>query len=86
LAERTKSIKIRIFEEDFQALNEICGRDGTKSIGDLAREEMYRLAGSYQGTTLAGADARLWLRELVCRLTSLQAEIERLEGLLKVPR
>jgi hypothetical protein len=84
--ERTRLIKIRVSEQDFQALNEVCQQNGMKAIGDLAREEMYHLVDTYQATTLKGADTRLWFRELISRLTSLQAEIERLEELLKLKR
>jgi hypothetical protein len=82
----TKAITVRVSEEDFEALNQISGQTEKHSIGDLAREEMFHLVNTAQAKTLTGADARLWFKELVSRLTSLQAEIERLEELLKVQR
>jgi len=84
--ERTKFIKVRISEEDFDFLNQVWPRDGAKTIGDFARQEMYRLLEAYEPGAPAGPDEHLWYRELICRLTTLQAEIERLEDLLKVPR
>jgi hypothetical protein len=84
--ERTKFIKVRISEEDFEVLNQVWARNGAKTIGDFARQEIYRLLETYQPGVPAGPDERLWYRELICRLATLQAEIERLEDLLKVPR
>ncbi len=84
--ERSKFIKVRISEGDFDVLNQAWARSGAASIGDFARQEMYRLLETYQPEAPAGPDERLWYRELICRLTTLQAEIERLEDLLKVPR
>jgi hypothetical protein len=84
--ERTKFIKVRISEADFEVLSQAWAQTGAKTIGDFARQEMYRLLETYQPTALAPPEERLWYRELICRLTTLQAEIERLEDLLRVPR
>ncbi len=84
--ERTKFIKVRISEDDFEVLNQVWARNGAENVGDFVRQEMYRLLEAYQPGAVVPPDGRLWYREVICRLTALQAEIERLEELLEVPR
>lgn len=83
---RTKFIKVRVSEEDFETLSEISEQHENRSIGDLAKEEMFHLVKVAHAQVSTGADARLWFKEVISRVTSLQAEIERLEDLLKVER
>jgi hypothetical protein len=81
---RTKFIRIRISEPEFQILRQACERTGTKTVVQLARDAMHYLVETHKAEPTTSRDTRLWLRELVCRLTSLQVEVERLEQLLKV--
>ncbi len=84
--EQSKVIKIRVSEEEFQALNDVCQQKGMGNIGELIRDELSHLVNTYESAILKGADTHLWLLELVRRLSSLQSEVERLEELLKVQR
>ena len=84
--EQSKVIKIRVTEEEFKALNDVCQQRRMGNVGELVREELSHLVNTYESAMLKGADTHLWLLELVRRLTSLQSEVERLEELLKVQR
>lgn len=84
--DRKKSIRIRISEEEFRILSQECERTGSKTVVQLAREAIHDLVDIHQAGPGGAQGTRSWLTELVCRLTSLQAEIERLERLLKVQK
>jgi hypothetical protein len=82
---RTKLIRIRVSEVELQALHQACERTGTKDPVELAREAIhYVMETRQEGGT--NRDTRLWLREIVCRLTSLELEIDRLEHLLQMEK
>ena len=82
---RTKLIRIRVSEVELRALNQACERTGTKDPAELAREAIHYVMQTRQDGG-ANRDTRLWLRELVCRLTSLELEVDRLEHLLQMDK
>lgn len=66
-------------------MQQACERTGTKHPVELAREAIhYVMETRQEGGT--NRDTRLWLRELVCRLTSLELEVDRLEHLLQMDK
>lgn len=50
-----------------------------RSVSDLVREAMHRIVDAKGFGPPGVQDGQFWLRELAGRLTSLQAEIERLQ-------
>lgn len=83
--DRTKLIRIRVSEVELRALQQACERTGMKDAGELARQAIhYVMETRQEGGT--NRDTRLWLRELVCRLTSLELEVDRLEHLLQMDK
>ena len=83
--ERTKSVCIRVSEEELRTLREACGRSGSRTVSGLAREAMQRIVDARRSTPLASHDLQFWLTELGRRLTSLQSEVGRLRGVLTRP-
>ncbi len=81
-----KLIRIRVSEEQYQALQDAREQTGSASIGDLALDTMRRLIEPPESESLAGNSSYRWTMELTTRLMSLQAEVERLETLLNVKR
>ena len=75
---RTKSVCIRVSEEELETLRAACARTGTKSISELAREAMHRIVLTHHLQPLSSQDMRFWLQELRSRLASLQSEVERI--------
>jgi hypothetical protein len=67
-------------------MSQECERTGTKTVVQLAQEAIHDLIDIHQAGLGGAQGMRSWLTELVCRLSSLQAEIERLERLLKVQK
>lgn len=75
---RTKSVCIRVSEEELETMRAACARTGTRSISELAREAMHRIVLTHHSAPLSGQDMRFWLQELRSRLASLQSEVERI--------
>lgn len=82
----TRLIRIRISEVELRALRQACERTGTKDPVQLAREAIHYVLETRQAESGTNRDTRLWVRELVCRLTSLEGEIDRLEHLLQMDK
>lgn len=81
LRARTRSVCIRVSEEELQKLQEACERSGSKTISELAREAMHVIAHSHESTQLQGRNTKFWLQELQSRLASLQSEVDRIAAL-----
>ena len=78
---RTKSVCIRVSEEELRILREACERTGSRNVSELAREAMHMIVTAQQSAPLSDQDLKFWLRELSGRLASLQTEVERLSAL-----
>jgi hypothetical protein len=81
---RSKSVCIRVSAEERRILSEACERNRMRSISELAREAMHRIIEAKGFEPLASQDVQFWLRELACRLTTLQSEVERLQDVLAI--
>ena len=79
---RTKSVCIRVSEEELETLRKACERAGIRTVSGLAREALHRIVDARRSAPLARRDLRFWLAELGHRLTSLQSEVERLQSVL----
>jgi len=74
LSKRSKMVSIRLSDEEFRRLRELCMTSGARSLSDLARDAMHRLiAGDGTGEGLPERVA-----ELDQRLSHLQEKVSRL--------
>lgn len=79
---RSRSVCVRVSAEERRILIEECERNRTRSVSELVRSAMHRIVDARAFGLLETHDGQLWLRELACRLTSLQSEVERLQAAL----
>lgn len=82
----SKLIRVRVSEEDLQILRDACDQKGVAKIGDLALQTMHELIKTPKPGLMDKQSSHLWIKEITNRLTSLQAEVERLEILLNLKR
>ena len=70
---RTRMVSIRLSDDEFRKLHEVCATTGARSISDLARDAMHRLM---KDGDCANGDG-------ICeRLQTLDERVSRLESLL----
>lgn len=75
LNKRSRIISIRLSEEEFRRLGEICTQVGARSVSDLARQRLVPLEGN--GAAMShDVSRRLW--QLDCNLNTLRDEVARL--------
>ena len=79
---RTRSVCIRVSEEELRTLREASERSGSRTVSGLAREAMQRIVDARRSAPLPSQDLQFWLKELDRRLTTLQAEVGRLQAVL----
>jgi uncharacterized small protein (DUF1192 family) len=82
---RTKSVCIRVSEEELRTLQQASERTGRRTVSGLAREAMHRIVDAKRSAPLASQDLQFWLSELNRRLASLQGEVARLQAVLGHP-
>lgn len=78
LRPRSRTISIRLSEEEFSALRQICLTSGARSVSDLARDAMHDLlkSGSKENTmALTRDDHSVHMKELELKVEKLFAEI-----------
>ncbi|MGA7243575.1 MAG: ribbon-helix-helix protein, CopG family [Terracidiphilus sp.] len=82
LIPRTRTISVRLSEEEFAALEKHCAESGSRSLSDLARSALCGLLGrSSQGNVLAVADGySAQMRELEQKVEKMRAEIAMLRA------
>jgi hypothetical protein len=79
LSKRSKMVSIRLSDEEFQRLRELCITTGARSLSDLARDAMHRLiAGVGAGNGMDGEGLTERVAELDQRLSHLQEKVTRL--------
>lgn len=76
---RTKMVSIRLLDDEYRQLKELCETTGARSVSDLAREAMFRLL-SPPGEGGQAVEDRL--RQLDQKVARLDAQMEALESRL----
>lgn len=79
---KSRSVCIRVSEEELETLRTACERSGRRTVSGLAREAMRRIVDAKRSAPLPSQDLHSWLAELNCRLKSLQGEVARLQAVL----
>lgn len=74
-SKRSKMVSIRLSDEEFRRLRELCMTSGARSLSDLARDAMRRLIA---GDGTAGEVLTERVAELDQRLSHLQEKVTRL--------
>jgi hypothetical protein len=78
LRPRSRTISVRISEEEFSALRRICVASGARSLSDLAREAMHGLlnrAGKENGGDGAREEVYAQMKDLEQRVQELSVEV-----------
>jgi hypothetical protein len=73
---RTKIVSIRLLDEEYKQLKQLCESHGARSVSDLARDAMFGLlkpATSIEGKVI----------DLDMRLTALRDEVQRLSRMVE---
>ena len=79
LSRRSKMVSIRLSDEEFRRLRELCLTTGARSVSDLAREAMRRLtADAPDSTETAGGELTARVEDLDQRVSYLQQQVSRL--------
>lgn len=81
---RSRMVSIRLSDDEFRKLHEVCATTGARSISDLARDAMHKLManGVCHEREADGVCERL--QSLDERVTQLQQEMTRLASLVGV--
>lgn len=77
---RSKMVSIRLSDEEFRRLREMCETTGARSISDLAREAMHRLVDMPKNGH-APVETRLELLDQ--KVTNLQARLDKLAAMME---
>ncbi|MGO8757539.1 MAG: hypothetical protein ACLQG3_05380 [Terracidiphilus sp.] len=83
LRPRSRTISIRISEEEFSALRQICVASGARSLSDMAREAMRGLlskAGGDNGGDGARDEVYAQMKDLEQRVEKLSSEVTLLKA------
>jgi hypothetical protein len=72
---RTKMVSIRLLDDEYQQLKQLCSAIGARSVSDLAREAMFRMLTRPVAEPDLEDRVRL-LDQTVCRLGEKMAAIE----------
>jgi hypothetical protein len=80
-SKRNKMVSIRLSDEEFSRLLEVCAAKGARSLSDLARDAMHRLMDG-QGTEQDEELLKVQLEQLAFKVGHLQEEVERLATLV----
>ena len=72
-------VSIRLLDDEYRQLKELCETTGARSVSDLAREAMFRLLGPPGESGQAVEDR---LRQLDQKVARLDAQLEALESRL----
>jgi hypothetical protein len=73
---RTKIVSIRLLDEEYKQLKQLCESQGARSVSELARDAMFGLlkpATSIEGKVI----------DLDMRLTALRDEVQRLSRMVE---
>ena len=73
-------VSIRLLDDEYRQLKELCETTGARSVSDLAREAMFRLLGPGADGGQAAVEDRL--RQLDQKVARLDAQLEALESRL----
>lgn len=79
---RNRMVSIRLSDDEFRKLHEVCASTGARSISDLAREAMHRMIPAGQFREGNGDEVHERLQSLDERLTELQREVARVASRL----
>ncbi len=82
LKPRSRMISVRLSEDEYSALQQLCASTGARSVSDLTRDAMRTLLNGkgHENSSLSFAD------EFRDRLTNLDQKIEELAGLVASTR
>lgn len=79
---RSKMVSIRLSDDEFRRLREMCEATGARSISDLAREAMHRLVDpSHNGHGSGPMESRL--EQLDQKVMHLQARLDKLAAMVE---
>ena len=77
---RSKMVSIRLSDEEFRRLREMCETTGARSISDLAREAMHRLVDMPKN---GHGPVEMRLELLDQKVTNLQARLDKLSAMME---
>ena len=83
LIKRSKVVSIRVSDDEFRRLKEMCADAGARCVSDLARDAMFKFIGGgdmRQGP--ADTELQTRVRELDQELNALQGRVSRLAMLV----
>jgi hypothetical protein len=78
---RTKMVSIRLMEDEYRRLKDLCEARGARSVSDLAREALFRLLPG-NGAQLAPDDLEDRVRELSQTVVRLDEQMRAMESRL----
>lgn len=79
---RTKMVSIRLLDDEYRQLKELCESKGARSVSDLAREAMFRMLSSPGGET-GQPDLEDRVRRLDQMVARLGQQMEAIESRLE---
>jgi Arc/MetJ-type ribon-helix-helix transcriptional regulator len=82
LKPRSRMISVRLSEEEYSALQQLCASTGARSVSDLTRDAMRSLL---EGQ-LRGNESASLIDEFRSRLSDLDQKVEELAGLVASSR
>ena len=85
LKRRSRTVSVRLSEQEYQKLLSCCVNRGARSLSDLAREAMQGLlatSDSSRNGNAAGDALEMELEKLYGRMQELDHEVKRLAGLV----
>ncbi len=80
LKPKSRMISIRLSDEEYEGLKNLCMSQGARSVSDLARTAMNQMLHISSDPTNGGSSVELRFRELHGRLNLLDRRIEQLAG------
>ncbi|MGO9239976.1 MAG: hypothetical protein ACLQBJ_04115 [Bryobacteraceae bacterium] len=79
LIRRSRVVSIRVSDEEFRQLREMCTTTGSRCVSDLARDAMFKFMRGVEPRPESGdADLQTRVRELDEKLNLLQGRVARL--------
>ena len=83
LIRRSKVVSVRMSDDEFRQLKELCAATGARCVSDLARDTIFKLingGGTAQGALVSELQTRV--QELDEKLNTLQGRVSRLAMLV----
>jgi hypothetical protein len=79
LVRRSKVVSVRVSDDEFRQLREMCTVTGARCVSDMARDAMFKLMrGGEQRPGAGDAELQSRVRELDEKLNALQSRVSKL--------